>query len=178
MGDAEALSEREIRGDIRADVVKAGHHGSDSSSNPEFIDRTGAKYVIVSVGAGNGYRHPSPVTIKNWRGAGAKVYRTDENGTIIASSAGIAVEISTEAASEKTDGGLPSADTPNRPEESGPDANAASGWVLNTNTKKLHYPECRVVLQISPDNYEVSDKTVAALLDEGFTVCGICKPHD
>jgi competence protein ComEC len=42
MGDAEILSEKEILSDVRADVVKAGHHGSDSSSGLEFIDRTQA----------------------------------------------------------------------------------------------------------------------------------------
>jgi competence protein ComEC len=46
------------------------------------------------VGEGNAYGHPSPDTIKNWRDAGTKIYRTDENGTIIAVSDGIDVMIS------------------------------------------------------------------------------------
>jgi hypothetical protein len=134
--------------------------------------------------------HQSPGTMKNWRDAGAKIYRTDENSTIIALSDGLDVMISAKAPSEKTDGGAPAdngalADNdapleypPNRPEASGTDAGATSEWVLNTNTKKIHYPECRAVPQISPVNYAVSDKTVAELLNEGFAACGICKPHD
>jgi competence protein ComEC len=179
MGDAEALSETEIRGDVRADVVKVGHHGSDSSSSPEFIGRTQARYAIVSVGAGNIYDHPSPVTIKNWVDAGAKVYRTDENGTIIALSDGIDVMISAKASAESPETGKDalSGDSPNRG-ESKSEASATSEWTLNTNTKKIHYPECRVVSRISPENYATSDKTVAELLNEGFTECGICKPHD
>jgi hypothetical protein len=158
MGDAEVLSEKEIRGDVRADVVKVGHHGSDSSSSPEFIDRTEARYAIVSVGAGNKYDHPSPVTMKNWSDAGAEVYRTDENGTIIVLSDGSDVMISAKASSEKPE--------------------TASEWALNTSTKKIHYPYCRFVPQIKAENLAISDKTVAELKSEGFDACGTCKPHD
>jgi hypothetical protein len=116
--------------------------------------------------------------MENWRNAGAKIYRTDENGTIIAVSDGIDVMISAKAPSEKSGGDASLGEAPNRPEESEPDKAATSEWVLNTNTKKIHYPECRAVPRISPGNHAVSDKTVAELLNEGFTVCGICKPHD
>jgi beta-lactamase superfamily II metal-dependent hydrolase len=174
MGDAEILSENEISGDVRADVVKVGHHGSEYSSDPDFIRRTGAAYAIISVGAGNSYGHPSPLVTENWRKAGAKIYRTDENGTIIAVSDGTDVMISAEMRPEENGESALSENSPNRTEENKTDFE----WVLNTNTKKIHYPECRAAAQISPGNYAVTDKTVRELLLGDFTVCGICKPHD
>lgn len=47
-------------------------------------------------------------------------------------------------------------------------------WVLNTKSKKIHYPTCRDVPRISPDNYAVSNQSERALLDQGYTTCGHC----
>jgi beta-lactamase superfamily II metal-dependent hydrolase len=83
MGDAETVSEHEMPGDMRADVVKVGHHGSNSASSTEFITRTQASFAVISVGKGNSYDHPAASVIATWQDGGTTVYRTDVNGTVV-----------------------------------------------------------------------------------------------
>lgn len=92
MGDAEALSEGEITSDVQCDVVKIGHHGSKTSSSQDFVNKTKAKYAIVSVGKDNSYGLPKDEILKRWETAGAKVIRTDKEGTICFVSDGNKVE--------------------------------------------------------------------------------------
>lgn len=87
-GDAETLSEKEITGDISADVLKAGHHGSDTSSSPEFVSRVAPKYVLISVGTGNKYGHPVQSVLDTFDSIGAEVFRTDLLGSIVTVSDG------------------------------------------------------------------------------------------
>ena len=88
MGDAEKTSEDEITHDVECDVVKIGHHGSNTSSSKNFVNKTHAKYAIISVGAGNSYGHPHDIVLKRWEEINAKIYRTDLSGTIIISTDG------------------------------------------------------------------------------------------
>lgn len=67
--------------DLRAQVVKVAHHGSDRML-PELYAATGASVAVVSVGAGNDYGHPAPATLESLRGLGMRVLRTDESGTV------------------------------------------------------------------------------------------------
>ena len=83
MGDAETLSEEEITSDIKADVIKVGHHGSDSSSSLEFVKKVSPEYAIIMVGEGNSYNHPYQSIIDRYESVGAKVLRTDLDGNII-----------------------------------------------------------------------------------------------
>ncbi len=99
MGDAEILSEDEILEagyDVRADVVKVGHHGSGTSSGDAFVEATGARYAIISVGAGNSYNHPHVFVVEKWQAAGAQIFRTDEQGTITVRSDGTELEVTSE----------------------------------------------------------------------------------
>lgn len=96
MGDAEVLSEKEIMEDVSSDVIKVGHHGSDSSSSLEFVRRVNAQYAIISVGEDNQYNHPDQKIIERYEKNGAKVYRTDINGNIIVISDGNIIEVKTE----------------------------------------------------------------------------------
>ncbi|WP_243108657.1 ComEC/Rec2 family competence protein [Clostridium rectalis] len=90
-GDAEGVSEKEIlkKGfNISADVLKLGHHGSHSSTTNEFLKRVKPKYAVVCAGRGNDYGHPHKEIVGKLRETGVKLYRTDENGTIVATSDG------------------------------------------------------------------------------------------
>ncbi|MCL2107365.1 MAG: hypothetical protein FWH26_09975, partial [Oscillospiraceae bacterium] len=86
-GDAEKTVESalvEEYGDgLRADLLKAGHHGSNTSSNALFLYRVQPKLVAVSAGAMNDYGHPKPEMLARCLDAGAAVYRTDLDGTIV-----------------------------------------------------------------------------------------------
>ena len=96
MGDAEKLSENEIKENVTADVIKIGHHGSNTSSSIDFIKKVNAKYGIISVGLNNKYNLPKKETITNWENSGTKIYLTSTNGTIRASSDGTNIKIESE----------------------------------------------------------------------------------
>ena len=86
-GDAEGGEEAWLRAHadtaLRADVLKVGHHGSRTSTTPALLDAVRPRLAIVSVGTGNTYGHPSPVTLAGLARAGAQVLRTDRDGTIV-----------------------------------------------------------------------------------------------
>ena len=91
-GDCEEPAERDIlvNGiDIECDVYKAGHHGSSTSSNRDFLDVISPEYSVISCAANNEYGHPHSDVLNNLREMNTKVYRTDEQGSIVAYSDGI-----------------------------------------------------------------------------------------
>lgn len=94
MGDAETLSENEITSNVDADVIKVGHHGSDSSSGIEFVRKVSPEYAIIMVGEGNSYNHPYQSIIDRYESVGAKVLRTDLDGNIVCDSDGVDVTCS------------------------------------------------------------------------------------
>lgn len=97
-GDAEELSEKEILAsgaDLKAQVLKVGHHGSHSSTSPEFLKAVNPKYAVISVGAGNDYHHPHQVTLNKLQKARVTVLRTDEKGTIVFTTDGKDIAINT-----------------------------------------------------------------------------------
>ncbi len=88
MGDAEKESEEDITSDIDVDVLKVGHHGSDTSSTKEFIERVTPEYAVISVGEDNKYNLPKQSTIDILEAVDAQVFRTDLDGTVVISSDG------------------------------------------------------------------------------------------
>ncbi len=96
MGDAETQSENDIVADVSADVIKIGHHGSDTSSGQSFVNKVNPQYAIVMVGNNNKYDHPKQTIIERWSAAGAKIYRTDLNGNITVTSNGYTLSINTD----------------------------------------------------------------------------------
>lgn len=90
-GDAEDVSETEILRNgqnLQADVLKVGHHGSSSSTTSSFLKAISPKYSVISVGGDNDYGHPTQATLNTLKNAGVSVYRTDQDGTIVATSDG------------------------------------------------------------------------------------------
>ena len=97
-GDAERESENEMLAkgyDLRAQILKIGHHGSKSSSSAKFLDAVKPKVSVISVGQGNDYGHPAPATVKRLEKYGV-VYRTDQYGTVVLESEGISVRVGNE----------------------------------------------------------------------------------
>lgn len=83
-GDAEKIAENAMVGvgqPLDSDILKAGHHGSKTSSQPSYLAAVTPQASIVSVGADNRYRHPSPQAIQALEAVG-EVYRTDQRGTV------------------------------------------------------------------------------------------------
>lgn len=97
-GDAEEVSENELlasSSSLKADVLKVGHHGSNSSTTPEFLKKVSPKYAVISVGKDNTYGHPASSTLNRLKNAGVRVYRTDELGMIVAESNGTEITFQT-----------------------------------------------------------------------------------
>ena len=93
-GDAEETSEEEMlsRGyTLSATVLKCGHHGSETSTSQPFLDAVRPQYAVISCGVDNDYGHPDQVTLDRLEAAGAEVFRTDLQGTIVASTEGSGV---------------------------------------------------------------------------------------
>lgn len=67
---------------LKSDILKLGHHGSDSSSNPEFIQKVAPTVAIVSAGKNNNYGHPHKSVLELLEKFEVKILRTDELGTI------------------------------------------------------------------------------------------------
>ncbi|KRQ86143.1 Hydroxyacylglutathione hydrolase [Caloramator mitchellensis] len=95
MGDAEKLSEGEIikKYDVKADIIKIGHHGSVSSTGKSFIKKVSPKYAVISCGRDNDYGHPHKETLEILNSLGINILRTDESGTIIFAMDGQNIEL-------------------------------------------------------------------------------------
>ncbi|WP_283610191.1 ComEC/Rec2 family competence protein [Faecalispora anaeroviscerum] len=98
-GDAEKESEQQMlqkySGELRCDVLKVGHHGSNSSSSANFLKAVSPKYAIISCGKNNDYGHPHKETLSRLSAVKAAVYRTDEQGTILVNSNGTDLAVKT-----------------------------------------------------------------------------------
>lgn len=85
-GDAEKKIESRIMNSypsLKCNVLKVPHHGSSTSSSPDFIRMISPENAVISVGENNRYSHPSPSTLKTLEDNGVAVYRTDYDGTVI-----------------------------------------------------------------------------------------------
>ncbi len=96
-GDAEEESERDIlesdlSGKLKSELLKVGHHGSASSTSPEYLSKVKPKYAVIMVGKGNDYGHPHKETMELLKSKGLEIYRTDEEGTIVAESDGKSIK--------------------------------------------------------------------------------------
>ncbi len=93
-GDADNISEGEMfKYNLKADLLKVGHHGSSTSTSAEFLKAVAPKFAVISVGNGNTYGHPAQKILNALKNAGVKIYQTDINGTIVATSDGQNIEI-------------------------------------------------------------------------------------
>lgn len=95
-GDAEEESLDEITGNLKADVLKVGHHGSNTSTTKSFLEQVKPEYAIISVGAKNSYGHPNSSTLELLEEYTNNIYRTDINGTVIIRSDGVNIEVEKE----------------------------------------------------------------------------------
>ncbi len=92
-GDAPQWVERQLvirdgAEKLAAQILKAGHHGSKTSSAPEFLATVHPDYAIISAGKKNRYGHPHAEALAHMAAVGARILRTDESGTIVIPSTG------------------------------------------------------------------------------------------
>jgi competence protein ComEC len=98
-GDAEAETEERLMSkgaNIKAKVLKVGHHGSRYASSDKFLRQGGFESAIISDGPDNRYGHPNQDTLDRFKALGVKLYRTDLEGEVTIISRGSGYEIRTE----------------------------------------------------------------------------------
>lgn len=189
-GDAEEASEAEMLTngiDISADVYKVAHHGSRSASTQEFLNAVHPKYAVISCGEGNSYGHPHAEVLNRLRSMGVEVFRTDEQGSIIASSDGENITWNCSATDSWQSGEQTESDRENAEDENPGDENSGNAisdavtseqttYVLNTNTKKFHRETCSSVSQIKEENFQKVQMNREELEQSGYSPCKNCNP--
>ena len=145
-GDMETDAETDLLesgADVKADVLKVGHHGSNTSTGYRFLREVAPKWAVISVGTDNTYGHPHEEPMSRLHDAEVTIYRTDKMGTILAVSDGKSVTFSwgNSAVQPETNG------------ESTP-----TSYIGNINSKTLHSASCKNLPdpknQVLFDSYE------------------------
>lgn len=189
-GDAEEASEMEMLSngiELSADVYKVAHHGSRSASTQEFLNAVHPKYAVISCGEGNSYGHPHAEVLNRLRSMGVEVFRTDEQGSIIASSDGENITWNCSATDSWQSGEQTESDRENSEDENPGDENSGNAisdavtseqttYVLNTNTKKFHRETCSSVSQIKEENFQKVQMNREELEQSGYSPCKNCNP--
>lgn len=165
-GDAETQAEEDMAGSgakLKADVLKAGHHGSRTSTSDDFLKKVSPDWVVIQCGKKNSYGHPHKETMEKLKKTGCQVLRTDESGTIVAYSDGSNITWNTASAGGPSPTAL---DT----------AGETESYVLNTNTGKFHRPECSAAAQMKQENREDVNSSREELIQMGYEPCKQCNP--
>lgn len=181
-GDAEENAEQDIlknKYDISADVYKAGHHGSKTSTSEEFFEAVRPTYAVISCAEGNPYGHPDAATLNTFRTNGVKVYRTDEQGTVIATSDGETITFRVPATETWQAGETAgsSADSSFSAEEPAQETDSSGigevTYILNTETEKFHKPSCGY---LPTANRKDSSESRESIIAQGYSPCKRCNP--
>ncbi len=88
-----SLEKEMMQDDVKATILKAGHHGSNTSSSAEFIQAVHPEITILSYGEGNKYGHPHAEVVERLQAIGSKIYATAEAGTVIVSTDGVNYDV-------------------------------------------------------------------------------------
>ncbi len=161
-GDMETQAENDMLDywgeaiDWQTDVLKVGHHGSDTSTGYRFLREVSPQYAVISVGAGNTYGHPHEEPLSRLEQAEAVVLRTDQLGHILASTGGQTVSFTWENQSAQ-------------PEDVEP--GDGQTFIGNVNSKKFHSQTCA---NLPKEENQILFDSYQAALDAGYTPCGNC----
>lgn len=162
MADAEKESENiiiESGAEINADVIKVGHHGSNTSSSYHFLRDVMPKYAVISLGEGNSYGHPHEEVMSRFNDCAATVYRTDLHGDICFYSDGSSLQIETE--------------TGKSPVYSTRETPTAEEYIGNLKSHKYHTPECK---NLPKEENRILFASVEEAKRQGYEACGSCNP--
>jgi len=112
-GDAGVALEKEmLQYDVKATVLKAGHHGSNTSSSEEFIQAVKPEVTILSYGEDNKYGHPHAEIVDRLQAIGSKIYATADLGTITVSTDGVNYTVNGKETSSVETGNILSKEEP------------------------------------------------------------------
>ncbi len=139
-----------------ADVLKVGHHGSNTSSGYRFLNAVLPTYGVIPVGKDNDYGHPHKEPLSRFRDAGVTLFRTDELGHVIASTDGKEIAFTWNNQSAQPE-----------------DVESAGEMIFigNKNSKKLHSTACA---NLPKAENQVEFASYQEAMEAGYTPCGSC----
>lgn len=189
-GDAEEEEEKDILSlypDLQSTVLKVGHHGSKDSTSQYFLRSVAPQYAVISVGDNNSYGHPTEEVLSRLHDTDVITYRTDLQGDVICTSDGNTVSFQVAKNQDinvfiGAGSGQKNADAVSRsmPDQTVTEVQAETSvtrvFVLNTNTKKFHYPECSSVGDIKEKNKKTFNGTRDEAIGQGYVPCKRCCP--
>ena len=138
-----------------SDVLKVGHHGSETSTGYRFLYEVSPRYAIVSVGEGNTYGHPDKEPMSRLHDADVTTFRTDRLGTVIAVSDGKDITITWENQTANPEDG----------------EFADTLYIGNKNSKKFHLPHCS---SLPSEENRVEFQTYDEAIHAGYSPCASC----
>ena len=161
-GDMETEAENDMldfwgeKTDWQVDLLKVGHHGSNSSSGYRLLYETEPDYGVISVGEGNTYGHPHKEPMERFRASEVTVLRTDKLGTILAHSDGKEITLTWDNQSGS-------------PENAEPAETIV--YIGNVNSKKFHTPDCANLPALKN---QVEFSSIGEAIAAGYTACTNC----
>lgn len=165
-GDAEYDEEKFLYNkwgkQLKSDVLKVSHHGSDSSTIYSFLKAVDPDFAVISVGKDNSYGHPTDSTLSRLRDADVKVLRTDLQGDIVFYSDGKNITYETSRNSDITT-------NPTAIEKS----DETSKYIGNPNSKIFHSQYCS---SLPSANNRIELESREQAIEKGYRACKRCRP--
>lgn len=167
---------------LQSDVLKIGHHGSDTSTSNGFLEAVQPRYGVISCGTGNSYGHPAQATLNNLSSAEIELFRTDKQGTIVATSDGATISWNVAPLADPTaDPGSiedpqAEASTVVQPPEPNATPSYENTYIVNVNTGKFHYSDCGSVKQMKESNKRELTSSRNEIISQGYVPCKKCNP--
>ena len=189
MGDAEETSEQDMIStgmNLDCDVLSLGHHGSASSTSWDLLEATSPSWAVISCGLNNTYGHPAAETMGKLSDMDIPVFRTDDQGTVIALSDGNTISWNQEPCNDYTSGSEKqstesSADQSEQytndaaatesyaAETDTPDTQGRMVWISATGSKYHSIPDCG---NMNPN--KATQETESQALSQGYEACTKC----
>ena len=161
-GDMETEAENDMldywegKMDWKTDVLKVGHHCSNTSTGYRFLNEVSPEYGVISLGKDNSYGHPHKEPMSRLKQAGVVILRTDELGTIQAVSDGKGVTMTWGNQSANPENAEPA---------------QPSVFIGNKNSKKFHSQDCA---NLPSEKNSVEFSSYQDAIDAGYSPCGSC----
>lgn len=185
-GDAESGSEAAMCSsgiDLSCDVLVPGHHGSATATSNDFLAKTVPEFAVITCGVDNQYGHPDKDTMDKLQSMEIQVYRTDKQGTVIATSNGTKIIWNQEPCNDYSPGDSSdvgtqsqeieeqlSADPTPEPENTEePELVGGSVWISETGSKYHNKPNCG---KMNPD--KARQVTESEAQGMGLDACEKC----
>ena len=193
VGDTEETSEQDMIStgmNLDCDVLSLGHHGSASSTSWDLLETSTPSWAVISCGQDNSYGHPAASTMEKLRDMNIPVYRTDDQGTIIALSDGDTISWNQEPCNDYAAGDAKqqsansdtsqaaqysSEDTASAPAvetetpDTSSDTQGRTVWISATGSKYHSRPDCG---NMNPN--KATQETEAQALSQGYEACKKC----